>query len=170
VTIVRFENGEHLQDTVDVELVEQKMIEAVEAEDDNWLSCVMDPAACDFDRDVLPMVGSSRERFLRGILDQYLDEGSQYRVGDIDIRAIVDVRVNNQTPVVGEVEVCEIDSGTVFVPGEDGQPEEVLNNDAAGIILRYRVQQTDDGTLRVTARTDDGWVMGDTALCDKYLQ
>lgn len=169
VTIVRFENDEHLQDTIDIELVEQKMVEAVEAEDNNWLSCEMAPEDCDFDRDVLPMVSLTRETFLRGILDKYLGfEGSRYRHGPDDVRVLIDVRVNNSTPVVGDVRVCEIDSGQVYIPASGDQPEEILDDDVSAVIHRYFVNQGEDGVLRVTARATDQIAMGDVTACDEY--
>lgn len=169
-TTVRFENGEHLTGgAIDAELLEDKTRAAAIAASENWTNCLIHADACDFDRDVAPSVSGSHEQFIRNLFDSVVDSGQRYRPGPIDTEVVIESSSNATPPIVAEVRICVVDTGEMYIPGVDGDPDEIVNEDEAGFVYSYVVVVEDDGLLTVASRTAVPGQIGDTTFCDQYL-
>jgi hypothetical protein len=142
--------------------LEDLVFAAVEADFSNLLWCWENADTCDVARDLGPAIAEPREIEIKQAHSQFIADGALYTRSEIDAvyRAEVlattdgefEFGVDNNFRLLGAVSTCEVFAGPYFIPAKDGQPEQVVDDEALSYMAEYRVWQGLDGVLRVASR------------------
>jgi hypothetical protein len=165
---VRFENGEHESDSIDADLVEEKLAEAALAAFGNWRTCVGIGKNCNFQRDVAPLLSATQRVFKGQDLDSYR-EGERVMPGPLDDVVVVEVEaLSLEPPILGQVSLCVVDSGVQMIEAGPGREEEIIDDSAIAYIVVYQLTSDADGVVTVEGEWYPEPFTEDLTLCDEY--
>lgn len=142
---------------------EDLVFAAVEADFFNVLWCWENADICNVERDLGPAIAEPRVIEINQTHSQFVADGALYRRSKVDAIYRSEVLASpegefefgegNQYRLLGAVRTCEVFGGPYFVPSQDGQSEEVLDDSAVSYRVEYRVWQDTTGVLRVAGRS-----------------
>jgi hypothetical protein len=142
--------------------LEDLVFAAVEADFSNLLWCWENADICDVARDLGPAIAEPREIEIKQAHGQFIADGALYTRSEVDAVYRVDVLattdgefefgLDNNFRLLGSVSTCEVFAGPYYIPAKDGQPEQVIDDEALSYMAEYRVWQGLDGVLRVASR------------------
>jgi hypothetical protein len=159
-----------------VEELDDLAIAAVAADYSNAMWCWQHLDDCDVDRHLEPAVAGDRLDDLSYRVNLFQTDRNFYEPGDADANYPIEASSSldgefsfgedSQFRVFGRVMACEVYSGRSFVPGDDGEVDEVLDNNPYAVLTVSNVWQDKQGVLRLGSRLVDE--EGGSDLCDPY--